>query len=602
MARTPLVRRPGRAPHEASAGDDLRFRALGLGLLLLRLGPALILLVLVVVVSLTTPIFFTSRNIGNVFSQTAVISVLALGQLLVIVTRGIDLSVGSTVALSSVVGAIVFTHVQSGVLVIAAILGVGVAVGAANGVIFVFGRIPHPFIVTLATLSIVRGIALWAAHGTLIPGMPHAVQVLGGGSIGWLPYSFFIVLGLALLGVVLTSVLVWGRWLYAVGGNPDAARRTGIPVKKVLVSVYVLSGLTAASRRPHHRRADGRGLSDLRRPRGARLDRRRHHRRRGLRGRARPRRQCPRRRVHDRRDPQRAQPARGQRLLPADGDRRRDPRGGRGRRPPRLRRGALPGRRSDEGAMSEAPPALAIRGATKHFGAVTALDGVDLDVRRAEVLALLGDNGAGKSTLIKCISGAHRLDGGSIEMDGAPVTIHTPADARALGIETVYQDLALFDNLRPSDNFYAGRELAGPAWLPRSLRVLRRRRMADATHEVLDRLGVSLPRLDDPVGLMSGGQRQAVAVSRAAAFASNVVILDEPTAALGVRESESVLDLIRRLRHDGKAVIVISHALDHVLEVANRVVVLRRGRKVGELPASREARTRIVSLIVGGAD
>jgi len=252
--------------------------------------------------------------------------------------------------------------------------------------------------------------------------------------------------------------------------------------------------------------------------------------------------------------------------------------------------------------MSATAPALAIRGATKRFGAVTALDGVDLDVRRGEVLALLGDNGAGKSTLIKCISGAHKLDAGSIEMDGAPVTIHAPSDARALGIETVYQDLALFDNLKPSDNFYAGRELAGPPWLPRSLRVLRRRRMADATREVLDRLQVTLPRLEDPVGLMSGGQRQAVAVSRAAAFASNVVILDEPTAALGVRESQSVLELIRRLRDDGKAVIVISHALDHVMEIANRVVVLRRGRKVGELPASREARTQIVSLIVGGAD
>ena len=252
--------------------------------------------------------------------------------------------------------------------------------------------------------------------------------------------------------------------------------------------------------------------------------------------------------------------------------------------------------------MSATAPALAIRGATKRFGAVTALDGVDLDVRRGEVLALLGDNGAGKSTLIKCISGAHKLDAGSIEMDGAPVTIHAPSDARALGIETVYQDLALFHNLKPSDNFYAGRELACPPWLPRSLRVLRRRRMADATREVLDRLQVTLPRLEDPVGLMSGGQRQAVAVSRAAAFASNVVILDEPTAALGVRESQSVLELIRRLRDDGKAVIVISHALDHVMEIANRVVVLRRGRKVGELPASREARTQIVSLIVGGAD
>jgi D-xylose transport system ATP-binding protein len=246
--------------------------------------------------------------------------------------------------------------------------------------------------------------------------------------------------------------------------------------------------------------------------------------------------------------------------------------------------------------------ALAIRGATKRFGAITALDGVDLDVHRGEVLALLGDNGAGKSTLIKCISGAHRLDSGSIEMDGASVAIHSPADARALGIETVYQDLALFDNLKPSDNFYAGRELAQPSWLPQSLRVLRRRTMADATREVLDRLQVSLPRLEDPIGLMSGGQRQAVAVSRAAAFASNVVILDEPTAALGVRESMSVLDLIRRLRDDGKAVIVISPALDHVMEVANRVIVLRRGRKVGELPATREAQTRIVSLIVGGAD
>jgi ABC-type sugar transport system ATPase subunit len=247
-------------------------------------------------------------------------------------------------------------------------------------------------------------------------------------------------------------------------------------------------------------------------------------------------------------------------------------------------------------------PALSIRGATKRFGAVTAIDHVDLDVDRGEVVALLGDNGAGKSTLIKCISGAHRLDGGSIAMDGRQVTIHSPTDARALGIETVYQDLALFDNLKASDNFYAGRELAGPSWLPRSLRVLRRRRMTEATRDVLVRFEVSLPRLDTTVGLMSGGQRQAVAVSRAAAFASNVVILDEPTAALGLRESRSVLNLIHRLRDGGNAVIVISHALDHVMEVADRAVVLRRGRKIGELPASPESQTEIVSMIVGGGD
>jgi D-xylose transport system ATP-binding protein len=251
--------------------------------------------------------------------------------------------------------------------------------------------------------------------------------------------------------------------------------------------------------------------------------------------------------------------------------------------------------------MSATEPVLAVRGATKRFGSVTALDGVDIDVHAGEVLALLGDNGAGKSTLIKCISGAHRLDEGSIELDGHAVSFTGPADARALGIETVYQDLALFDNLTASENFYAGREVAGPSWLPRSLRFIRRRRMAATTREVIDRLNVRLPGLDGVVGLMSGGQRQAVAVSRAAAFASKVVILDEPTAALGVRESRSVLDLILRLRSERKAVLVISHALDHVLEVADRVVVLRRGRKVGELAASPDTHNEIVSLIVGGA-
>jgi D-xylose transport system ATP-binding protein len=245
-------------------------------------------------------------------------------------------------------------------------------------------------------------------------------------------------------------------------------------------------------------------------------------------------------------------------------------------------------------------PALSIRGAEKRFGAVTALDGVDLDVHSGEVVALLGDNGAGKSTLIKCISGAHRLDSGTIEMNGERVTIRSPADARALGIETVYQDLALFDNLTPTDNFYAGRELADPRWLPRSLRILRRRQMREATQDVLNRLQVSLPNLSSIVGLMSGGQRQAVAVSRAAAFASRVVILDEPTAALGIRESRRVLDLIRRLRDEGRALIVISHAMDHVMELADRVVVLRRGRKVGELAPSAQTHKQIEALIVGG--
>jgi ribose transport system permease protein len=218
---------------------------LRLGLLGLRTGPLLVLVVLVAVVAATTPVFRTTENLGNVLSQTSVISILALGQLLVIVTRGIDLSMGSTIALSSVVGALLFQDGYPASVVIVAILGTGVAVGFVNGAVYVWGRVPHPFIVTLATLSAVRGIALWASDGTLIFGMPGPVQTLGSDRISWFPISYFVVIGLAILVLVLTAKLVWGRWLYAVGGNPEAARRAGIPVSRVLITVYVLSGLAA---------------------------------------------------------------------------------------------------------------------------------------------------------------------------------------------------------------------------------------------------------------------------------------------------------------------------------------------------------------------
>jgi ABC-type sugar transport system ATPase subunit len=245
-------------------------------------------------------------------------------------------------------------------------------------------------------------------------------------------------------------------------------------------------------------------------------------------------------------------------------------------------------------------PALRVRGASKRFGAVVALDRVDLDVHYGEVLALLGDNGAGKSTLIKCISGVHRLDDGTLEVDGQHVALTNPAAARAAGIETVYQDLALFDNLDPTANFYVGRELAGPSWVPRGLRWMKRGDMARSAAALVDRLQVTIPTGSVNVGMMSGGQRQAIAVARSSAFASKVVILDEPTAALGLRESRQVLDLIARLRDHGCAVIVISHAMDHVIEIADRAVVMRRGRVVGEETPRPENRGRIVSLIVGG--
>ncbi len=218
---------------------------LSLGLRLLSVGPVLILLVLVVILGFLSPYFLTTRNLGNILAQTAVISVVAMGQHLVILTRGIDLSVGSNLALASVVGALAFHAGAPGSLVILAMVASGAAVGATNGLFYVFGRLPHPFIITLATLSIAKGLALQLADGRAIPGMPPSIQALGGEAIWGLPGSVFVVAGVAVVLLVVAKTMVWGRWIYAVGGRPDAASRMGIPVSWVLVSTYVISGACA---------------------------------------------------------------------------------------------------------------------------------------------------------------------------------------------------------------------------------------------------------------------------------------------------------------------------------------------------------------------
>lgn len=242
---------------------------------------------------------------------------------------------------------------------------------------------------------------------------------------------------------------------------------------------------------------------------------------------------------------------------------------------------------------------LEVMGATKSFGAVRALNGVDLTLHTGEVLALLGDNGAGKSTLVKALAGVHPLDAGTMRVCGARHRLRSPAEARRLGIETVHQDLAVFDNLNARANLFIGRESARLRWLG-PLAILREREMSRLWTAYIDDLKVNIPRNASIVGVMSGGQRQAIAVARAAAFASRIVILDEPTAALGLRESRRTLDLIRRLPEQGVAVILVSHNLDHVEEVADRAVVLRGGKVVGEVIPTPENRERIVSLIVGG--
>jgi D-xylose transport system ATP-binding protein len=242
---------------------------------------------------------------------------------------------------------------------------------------------------------------------------------------------------------------------------------------------------------------------------------------------------------------------------------------------------------------------LEVSDAVKRYGAVAALDGASLAVEEGEIVALLGDNGAGKSTLIKAISGVHRLDQGEIRFGGHRASFRSPMDARHAGIEAVFQDLALFDNLSVVQNFFIGRELRRPRGFGR-LGVLERGPMRRSTRDAVDGLGVRIDDLRASVGLLSGGQRQSIAVARAVAFANRLVVLDEPTAALGVRESGQVLELVSKLPAAGASVIVVSHNLEHVLQVADRAVVLRRGKTVGSLPATADRRSEIVSLIVGG--
>ncbi len=214
------------------------------GLRLLSFGPLLILVLLVVVISLLTPHFFRPGNISNIMSQTAVIAIVAIGQHLVILTRGIDLSVGANLALATVIGGLLYRVVDSAELVMLAMLLSGGAVGAINGLVYVFGRLPHPFIITLAMLSICRGLALELAIGhTTMRGMPEAIAAIGGGTSFGIPNSFFVVFGVAMLVLVMAKAMVWGRWIYAVGGKPEAAVQMGIPVKWVLISTYIISGL-----------------------------------------------------------------------------------------------------------------------------------------------------------------------------------------------------------------------------------------------------------------------------------------------------------------------------------------------------------------------
>ena len=253
----------------------------------------------------------------------------------------------------------------------------------------------------------------------------------------------------------------------------------------------------------------------------------------------------------------------------------------------------------DLSAQRARAPVLEARGLVKRYGKVTALDRVDFELRAGEILAVIGDNGAGKSSLIMALSGAMIPDEGELRLDGRPVRFHSPIDARRQGIETVYQGLAVAPAMTVAENLFLGRELVKPGLAGRLFRVLDKARMQALAQEYMAGLGIGVRSSAQPVETLSGGERQGVAVARSAAFARHVVIMDEPTAALGVKEGRMVLELIRKVRAQGLAVILISHNMPHVFDIADRVHIQRLGRRAAVVDPRRISMADAVAVMTG---
>ena len=252
--------------------------------------------------------------------------------------------------------------------------------------------------------------------------------------------------------------------------------------------------------------------------------------------------------------------------------------------------------------MSSPPPIMEARGLVKRYGHVVALDGADLELFPGEILAIIGDNGAGKSTLIKALSGALQPDDGEVRLDGEPVHFRSPRDARQAGIETVYQDLAVAPALDIASNIFLGREQRRPGPVGKALRLLDKRAMRRESARHFAELGIGVQSIGAAVENLSGGQRQGVAVARAATWARRLVIMDEPTAALGVKETRQVLDLIKRVRERGLPVILISHDMPHVWEVADRIHIQRLGKRIAVIDPKEVSSSDGVAIMTGAKD
>ena len=563
-------------------------------------GLLLFLIALGTFFSLKSPYFLAWSNFSAIAVAMSVYLTIACVQTIVLVSGGVDLSIMSTLALSGLAVQWALVRGWPPVLVLGCGLAIGIIVGLTNALIIV-GVGVNALVATIGTAFAVRGLALiWTGGQPQDYFTDSWLNEIGNGTILGVRTPIVIALSVFLVVLLAMRFTRFGSRVYAIGGSEYATRMSGISVKRLRTLVYVLSGHVRCARRVPAHVDERHVVPDGGVWRGAARARRRHHRRHRARRRPGDGLRNAARRPPARHPAERLQPHRRPVLLadlhPGDHpDRRRHA----GRDPEK-------GARQMSATETRPPDAgpgrvvLHTRGLVKHYGSITAVDGVDIDIHAGEILAIVGDNGAGKSTLIKMLCGAIQPDSGELYLEGREGHVHlgTPHAARALGIETVFQDLALAPNRDVVSNLFLGREIYyGGALAP--LRVLNTRAMKRQAREQLAELRINLPGLTGfELGQMSGGQRQSVAIARAAFWASRILLMDEPTAALGVRESGAVLRLARSVADAGVAVVMVSHVLPHVMELADRVVVMRGGRKVAELTEGIE-QDRLISLIVG---
>lgn len=584
-----------------------------------RIGLAAVAALLVLFFSVRHDTFFTGDNATTIAVNMSAILIAVVGTSLLLIARHVDLSIGSAYGLIAVIVAEVASNSGSTAAALAVGLGCGLAIGLLNGTLVHYLRI-SPLIVTIGMLAVYRGLA-FVVSPVSVYGFPDSFVEIGRGEIASIPYVVIVALLVFVVAGFALTRTVTGLRIYAIGGDSRAAERAGIPVNRMVIGLYGLNGLliglvavltTARLGSAQPTLGDGfefdvltaailggvaftggagrplgifigvaaigivnaglvfEGLEDFwqRIAKGTIL-------------------------LLALGADQIAAAARQRRAV-TQGDR-----AGQTESPglaldkPMLEKGN--GRRQESKQI--AGDVLEARHASKAYGAVRALEDVTLKLRAGEILCLLGDNGAGKSTLAKIIAGAERPDVGELQLAGKAVRFHSPADARAAGVETVYQDLSLCPNLSVAHNLVLGDEPTR-RWLG-IIRVRDDRRAAEMATARLAELGIRLQDESVLVESLSGGQRQSVAIARALGHHVKVILLDEPTAALGVTQTANVLGLVRMIAAQGTGVLMITHDVETVLGLADRVVVLRFGRVIHEGPGKDLTEHHLLRLMAG---